>query len=207
MALTSSQGSKNNTLVMVGVLLLVIGIGGTYEFLAPNLKAEHASLAEVTAELNGTQTDIDSLTKAKSELDTDKAALSTQKGVDFTKVANVYPKTEDIPGLYLQLEGLMGTVAGFGVTNAAYQVGAPVLDATISAVTIPVTVSGAGSYAAAKAMVTQLETNLRPFSITTLNLSQTLDKDKGTPTGLFTITAAAVVRAETLSAAYSSPTQ
>jgi hypothetical protein len=127
--------------------------------------------------------------------------MTAEHGVDFAKVEKVYPVTEDVPGLYLQLEGLMTAAGSVGVGGAAYQVGVPVVDLTENAVRIPVAIAGSGTYAASKALLGLLETNLRPFSVASVNLAQSVDKDKAA-TGVFTITISAVVRAETLSSAY-----
>lgn len=187
----------------LGVLLMIVSLAGVFEFLAPRLTDARANLASDQAKLKGLQSDVDVLTTAKNQLAQDEKALQDDRGVDFTKLPLIYPKTEDMPGLYLQLEALMQRGLAEGVTSPSYQVTAPVLDATEGSVHIPVTISAIGQYAQLKTFIALLEQNLRPISIQTINLSQTLDKDKGTPSGLFTLNVAGIVRAESLSSAYS----
>jgi Tfp pilus assembly protein PilO len=181
---------------------MVAGVGGMYEYLAPNLKTSRGDLVAAQAKLEGLNTDIKVLTNAQALLQASLDTMQKDRGVDFSRIPYIYPKTEDIPGLYLQLEGVMRIAQAEGVALPSYQVSAPVLDSTENSVHIPVTVSGTGSYDDLKNFITKLEQNLRPLSIESLNLSQTLDKDKGTPTGEFTLNLAGIIRAQSLSPAY-----
>lgn len=198
----SNSASRNRTFMLAGLLLMIIGVGSVYVLLAPRLQAARGDLETAKAQLRGVETDIKVLTTAQNQLNQAKQVMHQEKGVDFTKLSLVYPNTEDVPGLYLQLEALMQQGSRNGMETPVYQVGVPVLDATEGSAHIPVTVSAVGTYTQIKQFVSDLELNLRPLSIQTLNLTQTFDQSKGTADGKYTINIATVVRAETLSKAY-----
>lgn len=187
---------------MIGVMLLILGLGSVYEYLSPRLTVSRASLAKAQAQLQGVETDIQVLTTAKNQLDKAKADMENQVNVDFSRVPLVFPVYEDIPGLYLQYEALMQQAGKDGLQNASYQITAPTIDATDNTVHIPVTVSAVGKYSEVKQFILDLERNLRPLSISTVNLAQTLNATTGVPDGKFTVNVAGVIRAESLSKAY-----
>lgn len=200
------QLSRNKSLTLIGVLLLLVGVGGTWQFLAPQLLQARDTLETEKAKLRGLESDVAALTTAKLQLEQTTASMRTERGVNFDRLPLVFPKTEDVPGLYLQLEALVSRAADGGLNNPrpVYQVSAPITDSTNGGVTIPVAVTAVGDYLSLKQFVSDLELNLRPLSIQTINLAQNLDRESGTASGLFTLNVAAVVRAETLSPSYSS---
>ncbi|HSI20563.1 MAG TPA: type 4a pilus biogenesis protein PilO [Verrucomicrobiae bacterium] len=206
-SLQNQSGSSNKNVLLGGIVLLLLGVGGSYQFLSPQLKVVRASLAANQANLKGLESDVAALSTARLQLNQVKERMEIERKVDFSKVNDVYPRTEDMPGLYLQLESLITQANTLGVKDAAYQVGTPVMDSTENAVRIPVSITGTGTYANLLAFVTKLEQNLRPLSLETFNLAQAVDKEKNQATGQFTLNAAAIVRAETLSASFSPVTK
>jgi uncharacterized protein YoxC len=197
--------SQNRNVLLIGVLLMIVSLAAIYMFLVSGLHTARTNLATTQAKLSGLETDIDVLTTAQNKLDFAEAAMTNDKKVDFGKIPLVYPKTEDVTGLYLQLEALMSQAIADGISLPAYTVSAPLTD-TDGSIHIPVSVSGTGSYVKLKTFLANLEDNLRPLTISTINLAQTIDKDKGTPNGAFTLNVASIVRAQTLSSAYTSGT-
>ncbi len=205
--LQQKQSSRNKNLVLLGGLLLVVAIVVSLEFLAPQLTTARQQLEADKAKLAGAMTDVQTLQAAKTQLTSSMETMQTAHSVNFDKVASTDPVTEAIPSLYLQLEALMNDSLTKGISNPSYQVSVPVQDVTDGTVHIPLAISATGTYTNLKAFIATLETNTRPISIQTLNLAQTLDKDKGAPSNQFTLSIAAVVRSQTLSAAYSTTTK
>jgi len=202
MPLAAKPRNPNQSTLLIGVLLLLISVVGVYQFFAPQLRATRTTLAQRQAELKGKEDDIAALTQAKEQILAARTAFTQTYGLDFDKLTNTYPLTEDMPGLYLQFESLMTQARDLGITNPLYQIGVPQLDTTDNAVRIPVGVSAIGNYLTLKDFVGKLEHNLRPLSIQSINFAQGLDKDKGTPSGQFTMNMSGFVRAEGISSAF-----
>jgi hypothetical protein len=207
MPLKNQPTSPNKSLSLLAVLFLLIGVGGTYQFLSPLLLQAQQQVVVAEAELKGLVDDASQLNRARQQIEVAKLEMTAAySGLNFSNLPLIYPQHEDVPGLYLQLEALTVEGQRAGLTNVTYQVGQPQLDATTNTVTIPVNVSGSGSYLVTKDFISKLERNLRLLSIQSLNLAQALDKVTGAPTGEFTFNAAAVARAKSLSPAFAVPT-
>lgn len=190
--------SLNQNLLGIGLLLLVLGLGLSYEFFAPRLQAARSDEGTNQAKLDALTSEVDQLTTAQQNLAVTKQQL-VSRGIDLNKAAAVLPATEDMPSLYIQMEDVMRRSSQAGITNPAYQLSDPALDAD-GTVKIPVTVTGSGSYADLKSFLTRLETNIRPVSLTSVALTT---KDANGSTSL-SLSATGYVRARALSSAYAS---
>lgn len=203
MATTPKPANRNRSFLILGFLLIFVGAFAIYQFLSPQLAKARQDLMVEQTTLKGKEADVQALQAAKQQITTAKDIFSATYGVNFDKISNIYPAIEDMPGLYLQMEALMNQARDRGLDNPLYQLGTPVVEASDNAVRIPVGISVVGDYLTLKNYVYDLEHNLRPITIQTLNLAQGVDKALGVPDGQFTLNVAGYVRAETLSAAYS----
>jgi len=192
--------SLNQNLLGIGLLLLVLGLGLSYEFLAPRLQTARSDRDTNQAKLNALTSEVAQLTDAQQSLAATKQQL-TARGIDISKADEVLPPTEDLPSLYIQMEDVMKRSGSAGITNPAYQVSDPALDAD-GTVRIPVTVTGSGSYADLKAFIVRLENNIRPVSLTSVAFAT----QETNGTSKLTLSATGYVRAIALSSAYASTT-
>jgi hypothetical protein len=189
-------------MTQIAVILLLLGFGASYVMITPQLKRNRQNVEKVLAQEADLDRDIARLRAASAQLATAKETFTSQKGVDFNKLPTILPPTEDLPGLYLQMEALKIQAARDGVVSPTYQIAAPLPNPTEGNVHIPVTWSGTGSYDTVKKLLTLLEQNLRPLSIDNLSLTQTVTKDSKAVSGQLTVSITAIVRARGFSSAY-----
>lgn len=204
MGQVTSKGSPSQSASLIALLLIVGGLGGTYQFLLPMLRTEKEKLAKLTAESAGYEQDIAALHQVEVELSAGKAELQRQ-GTSLTKLQSVVPQTEDVPGLYIQLEQLMKEASP---ATAAYQVGAPVEESP-GVAKVPVSITATGTYGDLKRFITRLELNIRPLTFTTVTFSaaQASAQVQGQstqqlPDGSLNLVASGFVRSVRLSPAY-----
>jgi Tfp pilus assembly protein PilO len=198
---TNQASSPAKSLSLLAFLFLLIGVGGSYMTLTPMLLLAKQETENARAKHDGLTNDLAQLKNAiRAASDTEAALLGL--GFSFDDVAHMFPETEDLPGLYLQMEGLIETAKLSGIENANYQVAAPIVDQSSGMVSIPITVTATGAYMPLLLFISNLELNIRPISISTLNFAQSIDKDAGKAGGKFNLSATASVRAKSLSAAH-----
>lgn len=200
---TKNPTNVNQTIILITLLLFVLGGIATFKFALPKLHDAKVSLEEQIAKNKGLQADIGSLTQAKSQVQEAQDNLKNQLGVDPARLRYVFPPTEDVPELYLQMESIIQTA---GITNPTYQINPPALDQD-GLVRIPISISATGSYLDLKTFVSKLQTNIRPVSLLTASFSKAAPKEEGQSVdGLLTMTATGFVRAAALSNAYTTKT-
>ena len=192
------RSTSSQTLLGLGILFLLVGLGGSYEFLAPRLLTARTDLATSQAQLDTITSEVAQLNVAQQNLVVAKQSL-TNRGIDLNKALEVMPATENVPGLYIQLEDLMTRGGQAGVSETNYQVSDPIID-TDGTAKVPVTITGFGSYSDLKNFITMAETNIRPLSFTTVGFAAA-QKNGGT---VLQLTATGYVRSQGLSAAFSS---
>jgi Tfp pilus assembly protein PilO len=194
--------SKNQWVVFIGLLLLMLGVAGTYYYFLPDLQSHRELVVSTRAQSEGLDADIKTLTDARHQLDSAKATL-IQKGVDFSKVAAAVPATESVPELYIQMEDLIKTAENtLGIVKPTYQISTPLVEGQNIA-KVPVAVGASGTYPSLKAFITNLEHNIRPLTITSLSFTQPTNEAPGSPDNIYTLTVTAFARSESLSPAYS----
>lgn len=193
------------SLVLVGLLFLIAGIGGAYMLLLPNLQAKRTDLAAAEAELAGLKQDVQTLETAERNLASAKAELEA-RNVNFARLSVHYPRTEEVPNIYLQIEEIIQTNPG--ARNVMYSVGQPVETGTGQA-RVPVTLTTSGEYSAMKEFLNQLQHNIRPFVLTQVVMAEAthaLASDGRTqvtlPPGSYSMNVTGYVASETLSPAY-----
>lgn len=198
----SVNPSKNVT--MAGLLCLILAFAVSYFYLVPRLLEQRTSLAETEAKLAGLEQDVATLETAKANLQDAKADLET-KGVDFTLVGTHYPKTENVPDLYLQMEEILG--ASPTLRSSAYQIGQPV-DTGTGQIRVPVTLTAIADYASLKQLLVQLQNNIRPLVLSQVNLSEAKEVVLSAqqriqlPAGSYTMSVSGYAPAQVLSDAY-----
>src|ERR1044072_6767868 len=131
--------NPNQSLLLIAVVLLLLGVGSLYFYFLPNLKTARQQAAQSQAKDQGLQTDIATLQSAQNELDLARQSLQS-RGIDLDKLSSVYPQYEDIPTLYIQMEYLMGATQG--ISSATYQISAPTTDQTGARVRVCVSATG-----------------------------------------------------------------
>lgn len=199
---------SNPTQIIGGIaaLLIIVGIGGTYQFLNPGLQLASTNLSQADAKNKSYQADIATLQKAQTDVDTAKRALS-DKGLDFASIRYIFPQSEEIPNLYIQMEYLVSATPG---VVSSYQISPPISNAP-GDVRIPVSFTATGTYTNLKAFITALENNIRPVVLTTLSFGPAPDKDAQGKAlddagSKLSLNLSGFVRSQGLSAAYSSTT-
>lgn len=205
--LTTGGGSSNSDLIMLGIFLLIIGIGGSYKFLIPSLISTKGENQKLTATSSGLQQDIANLKAAQSSLNIAQKNLAAE-GVNLSLINQVIPSNEEIPWLYLQMEYLMKNAPN--LTDPIYKIGTPVIDKVGGEGQVPISVSATGKYGDLKTFITQLENNIRPIVITSINFAQPqlnpTDSKSTSLVGQYYLTAVGYVISQGLSAAYVSTT-
>lgn len=190
-----TKTSKTQSITQIGILLVVIAFGYLY-FAVPKVVENKKAFDQKTADLQAMKDDATHLADVKSKLET---ALM-QSGVDLKEIDQVVPPTEDMPGLYIQMENILANNKDL-ITSLTYNLGQPVADpAPETTASISATFTGTASYAQIKSFISVVQHNLRPINIDSVSL-QYGEKGYG-----FTIIGKIRVRA--LSAAYTTtPTQ
>ena len=193
--MATSTSSSTNTLSLIGVLLILAAGAGAYMFQTGPLNDAVVRNKALQAEQQGKAQDISALTTASSEL-TQKENDLAAAGITKDSLAAVMPATEDVPGLYLQMEALMQNSSS-SLSKPIYQIGQPSADS--GQVQIPVTVSATGKYLDLKNFLATLETATRPLIFTTVSFAPPAD---GAASDTFSLTAAGYATAIALSPAY-----
>jgi Tfp pilus assembly protein PilO len=202
--MTKQPMNPNQMLSIIAAFLIVIGVGGTFQFLNPRLQLAATNLSEAKAKDDGLVSDIATLQNAQTQVDTAKKAL-TQKGLDFNTLQHIYPQFEEIPSLYIQMEYIVAATPG---VSASYQISPP-LSVGSADVRVPIAVSATGAYSDLKLFIASLENNVRPFIISTVSFGPAPTKDQaGKPVlgaeSKLTANISGFVRSEGISSAYSS---
>ena len=192
----TTKTNPSSTLNLLGVLFLVIGLGGSYRFVVPQLLANRTSLAKDQAINAGLKQDVSDLQGAQRRLDLAKVQLANE-GVDLNVASQVVPETEDMPSLYIQMESLMTAP---GISKASYQLGEPAATESGTGVKIPVALNGTGTYPDVKLFINRLQKNIRPITMDSISFSVA---DSSKNDGLVTFSAAGFIMAQSLSPAYS----
>lgn len=193
--------NPNQTTILTGVLLLILGLSLAYFFLLPNLKEARVEEANLLAQSSGREADIQALKSAQASLNAAKAVLE-QKRVNFDNIASHLPPTEEIPQLYLQMEGLITKLTDQGLKEITYNVGLPE-EVEAGQIKVPITLAATGSYPNLKASLISLENALRPLTLSQITLAQASASTEGAAqSGQFTLNVTGYASASGLSAAY-----
>lgn len=182
MATTAKQTNNSRSLGLLGIVLILIGLGGGYYFLMPQLTQARLDLVQAESKLAGVNQDIETLKAAKLQLTTAKADL-VAKGVDFSTVTSHYPVTENMPDMYIQMESLSRSATY--VNKFEYTVAPPVLDVTTQVTKIPVSVTAIGQYQDLKKLIANIQNLVRPVIISTASINAYTNNDQ--PSGSFTL--------------------
>lgn len=200
---TKEAKNINQTFILLAVFFFLLGGIGIFKYALPKLKDARTALAEQVAKNEGIKADINSLNQAKTAVEDAQAYLKNQLGVEPERLRYVFPPTEDVPELYLQMESLILTP---GVENPTYQISPPAVD-TEGLVRIPISITATGTYGNLKGFLSALQLNIRPVSLLTATFSKAVAKEGEAVTAdSLTMTATGFVRAAGLSAAYTTKT-
>ena len=199
MSTTPRKSSLNQNLIGLGIVFILLGLVGSYQFLVPKVQTIKATEAATQSQIESTKMSISTLTKAKTDLEKAKTNLKN-KGIDVDATSGIVPKFEDVPGLYLQMESLVAKEKG--VSKLTYQIGTPVSDP--NGVKIPLTLSAVGRYANLYDFIGVLQTLPRPILISALSFSQSAGDSKAV--GVLSLSVTGSVRARSLSSAYQTTT-
>ena len=203
-----SATSPSQTVLLSGVILLLLGLAGSYLLLLPRLQAANLTLEQADNQLKVDQQNLLAVQQVDAQVKQVNASL-VSKGVDLSKAQQILPATEQLPSLYIQMEALVAA-AQATVGSPTYILGAPIKD-TAGGVQIPVTVSANGDYAHLKLLLGAFEQNIRPVSFTQISFAvavpgaATVSTSKTPAKGIVSLSATGFVRALGLSSAYSSP--
>jgi Tfp pilus assembly protein PilO len=159
------------------VLLLLLTFGTLFalnSFTRPQLEKSVQTEADAKSKLAGLKEDAASLRAAKANLATAKSTLEEQ-GVSFNALSSHMPKTEQLPGLYKQVQATIKSNSG--VKEVAYQIGQPVIDPATALARVPFTINGTGAYSDLRTFVTALSNDVRPLTITQLTYTVATKSD------------------------------
>jgi Tfp pilus assembly protein PilO len=209
--------SPNQNLVAVGIVLILASLGVCYGFLVPGLLAARTNEAKSHASLVAVQTQIDSLNAAGALVNASNSQLASE-GLSFGYLQQVLPVTEDLPGLYIQMESVVAQSSAT-VGGITYQFGTPIAD-PLTGAKIPITVSGNGDYPDLKTFIGRFENNVRPVTFDQLSFTVATATAPGssgstpapatttapTAKGPVTVTATGYVTALGLSSAFATTT-
>lgn len=204
MASGIKKNSPTQTVSLIAVLMLVLGLGVIYKWFAPRLNTAKQNLAIANAQLTAVNEDINALKQARAGLTKAKSDLD-KAGVQVDLAKQVVPATEDLPGLYIQMEDLMSKAQTLGVVGPTYQVSLPVTDtASGQGAKVPLTMTGRAPYSVIKQWLTLGEHNTRPILFSSVSITPVPATTTGTvvPAGEFNLTASGYVRAQAMSSAY-----
>jgi Tfp pilus assembly protein PilO len=186
---------------MIGILLIIAGFAVLYQFQLPELEKVNATHKETLALEQAKKADVDALTQAQQDLSTKERFLAAS-GVTLQSLSSVIPSTEDVPGLFIQVDALSKNFSS--LSNVSYQVAKPVID-DAGMVRVPLSLSATGKYTDLKEFVRTFESNIRPVSFSSVSFTQ-VSADPAKPeaggNGQFTLAASGYVRAASISSAY-----
>ena len=196
----SEKNQSSTIAIALGAVLIAAAFIYMYTSQVASLKTANSSYLQAVATEEAKKNEITALNEAKVRLQ-QKEELLQSNGVTTAYLNSVLPATEDMPALYIQLEGLLKSVSG--LTSPTYQVSKPVADAENGAVKIPVTITASGKYQDLKNFVSNFESNIRPVTFTSIAFSQAADEKQP---NAYTLTANGFVRSGSISSAYASST-
>lgn len=201
--MTKNPSNPTQTVILLGVLFLILGLGGTYYYFLPQLVNARSLEVSAISRNEGLLIDIGTLRQAQADMGSAKTSLESQ-GVDFNDLRQHYPQFEEVPNLYLQIEELIKESPD--VLEFTYQIGDPI-SIEGEGVKIPLTASGVGSYTHLKEFLGKLEENVRPFSLNQVTFAEytppaTEVGQVSVPDGSYSLTIAGFARAEKLSPSY-----
>jgi Tfp pilus assembly protein PilO len=198
-------GSPAQIAYGIGGLLVAVGMLGSYFFLLPNMKLADSDALSARTKYETLKKDADSLRQIQTDLSQGKKRLATL-GVTPELLSSIVPDTEEMPGLYIQMEQFATPAPGQAAIT--YELGVPAV--ATDGVHISVTFVAKGSYAQVKQVLAASESLRRPITINSVSLVTDPAKQvtATAPDGskysapLVTLSASGFVRAKALSAAY-----
>jgi Tfp pilus assembly protein PilO len=168
------QSNPAQNLMIIGILLIVASLVGSYMYLVPQLKDARTELKTAQAKDEGLAKDVTSLQTAETELTSAEASMRS-RGIDTDSVQAIIPNFEDVPSFYIQMEDIKAKAAGVSMT---YTVGVPVKGTGAIGAKIPVSVTATGSYVDLKGLLANLESNVRPITLESIAFSNSSDPKK-----------------------------
>jgi Tfp pilus assembly protein PilO len=163
---TAQSSSPDKNLVMIALLLMLAGLGGTYQFLVPQLRQAKDQHAQLTALHEEKSKNVEILKEIQSKLTEGKADMA-QRDINLVKLPNVVPVEEEMPQLYIEFERIALMHASMEMT---YQIATPSKDEA-GKVTVPVTVGATATYDELKYLIRFLHLHYRPLVLTSVILS------------------------------------
>lgn len=209
------SSTPSQMVVLPGIILIILGIAGSYLLVLPRLQSANTARNEADAQLSTNMQNLNATDAVASQVAKVNSSLQAS-GIDPSKFAEILPATEEMPGLYIQMEALIAQ-ASTNIGSATYTLGAPAVDKVSNLVQIPITVSGNGTYPNLKQFLSSFEQNIRPVSFTqiSINVAQAsqagASSDQSSTTsekakGPVNITASGYIEALALSSAYAPDT-
>ncbi len=195
-SMAATPPTTSQSVALIGILLVLAGVGGTYQFLVPMLQKDRAALQLAQKQRDAAVKDVSDLQKVHTDLGAAEQQLAIT-GVTPQLIAQVVPATEEMPSLYIQMESLMSDST---ISQPAYQLAPPVRDA--GSVKVPITVTASGTYGSLKAFLTKMETNIRPITFTSITLSQVTGTTGNASSAPLSLSATGFARAHDVSSAY-----
>lgn len=162
-----------NTAIIV-VFLLMIGLGGTYQFLLPQYKEAVKKNVHLKAEKKIAEEDLRIVKDLKQNLESGKESM-INRGISMNDISQAIPINEDMPGLYILLESIKDKNVNIAFD---YQLSNPVADIAGGG-RIPVSITAKGSYASLKELMQDLEYLKRPLITSSFSFGQSSDTASG----------------------------
>lgn len=163
----SQSGTLGKNLMLITFLLVLVGIGGTYQFLLPGLTEARKENAEKNAKLTGLQDDLKKLQDVQQQLSEGEKSLA-DRGVDIKQLRQIFPSYENMPQMYIQIENLQKKTE---FVQSNFQVGTPIADPAGGA-RIPVNFSAMGSLDELKNFLNDVKQNIRPILVSNISFNQ-----------------------------------
>ena len=154
-----------NEQTTISLLLVLLFLAGTYYYLIPQFKESQTEKYTNQAKLTELQETSQKMEALKSLIDSSRVKAEA-RGVNFAQFKNVYPATEQMPELVVQLDQIKAQNTGLGMK---YDLTKPENDGLISKMTL--TVTATGQYPALKDLVDRLQRNVRPVIFTQVSFS------------------------------------
>lgn len=199
--MTDTSKSPNSTMILLGSLFIFASFVVLMMFQLPALKEARVDLDSTQATANAKQDEVQRLTAAQTTLATKEQELRSS-GVNPDTLSSIIPPTENVPSLYIQMEAQLKNAPGLSKTS--YQIGKPAIDPVDGIAKIPLTITTTAGYSNLKILMHNLETNIRPVTFSSINLSLTGDSTGPAP---MTLSGTGFFRSQTVSSAYSGVAQ
>jgi Tfp pilus assembly protein PilO len=201
MPLLSQQPAAKNTtgqtLSFLAVVLVGSGFYVSTQLVLPRLEQARTEQVTVQADLNQTAEAATSLQNARQRVVTASKDLA-KAGINLSIVDSMLPPTEDIPGLYQLMDGVMAQTPG--LIKPSFQIAQPTKE-TNGQVKIRISTIAICKYEDCKRLLVELQGMIRPVTLERFSL--TARQDPGS-VDQYTFTAEGYVRARALSSAYDS---